>query len=73
MSNIFYYDETNVNKNISYEAKKCNFCEKIKQGVKLQTLDLKKYVPICDECYSKIIFPYNFENKDKQVQKNKNK
>lgn len=52
------------------ENKKCNFCGETKNNVKFQTLDLKKYVPVCDTCYSQIIFPFNFEKKKISYKKN---
>jgi hypothetical protein len=68
MNYLFFHTETNTNIRKNDEIKKCNFCEKTKTNVRLQTLDLKKYVPVCDDCYSTIIFPQNFEKKENQTQ-----
>jgi hypothetical protein len=52
---------------------KCNFCDQVGLGVKFQTLDRKKYVPICNKCFLEILFPNNtIKNTKDNIIKNKN-
>ena len=67
------YEKDNSNEKIQLQMyDKCNFCEQRSLDVKFQTLDRKKYVPMCNKCYLDILFPNNTikKNKNNIIKKN---